>query len=404
SMWTIDAHEHLPPEQSPISEQKDFYSLFEHYCQGDLVAAGASGEDLAVFADRERPLSERWERFSPFLSTIRGGGYARAALLVVRDILGYADLNDDTFEAVSDALQQLNRPGLYEYILKERCRIAACIECWCLDKGPYPDYFYHIAPGTDVLDLGKRDAVQDLARKCDRDVTVLDDVLECMDALVEDWNFKPHVVGIKIPHAYSRSLDFQQTDPGQARRLFERVMRDDDLEASDFRPLQDFLMFALVERAASVDLPVVIHTGLQAGNFHRIADGNPLHLQSLLETFPRARFDLLHGGMPWVRETAALAKQFPGVYLSMAWMHIISPFQSRSALSEWLDMLPNNKIFGFGGDYRIVEKVYGHLVLARQNIAAVLAGKIRHDAMSHSDALVVARRLFHDNPRDFYGL
>jgi uncharacterized protein len=65
-------------------------------------------------------------------------------------------------------------------------------------------------------------------------------------------------------------------------------------------------------------------------------------------------------------------------------------------------MVPNNKIFGFGGDYRIVEKVYGHLKLARQNIAAILAEKIANGAMSRSEASLVARRLMFDNPRDFY--
>jgi hypothetical protein len=37
---------------------------------------------------------------------------------------------------------------------------------------------------------------------------------------------------------------------------------------------------------------------------------------------------------------------------------------ARTALDEWLDMVPSSKIFGFGGDYAIVEKVYGHVVLA----------------------------------------
>jgi hypothetical protein len=108
--------------------------------------------------------------------------------------------------------------------------------------------------------------------------------------------------------------------------------------------------------------------------------------------------------MPWVREIAVLAKYFPGVHLNMAWMHIINPVQARSALSEWLEMVPNNKIFGFGGDYSIVEKVYGHLTLARQNIAAVLAEKITVGAMSRSEAVVIARRLLFENPREFYEL
>ncbi len=176
------------------------------------------------------------------------------------------------------------------------------------------------------------------------------------------------------------------------------------MSAHEVLPLEDYLMFELVARAEAVHLPMVFHTGLQAGNYNRIANANPLLLQPLIEEFPRARIDLFHGGMPWVREIAVLAKYFPGVHLNMAWMHIINPTQARSALSEWLDMVPNTKIFGFGGDYNTVEKIYGHLTLARQNIAAVLADKIETGAMSRSEASLVARRLMFDNPRDFYGL
>jgi predicted TIM-barrel fold metal-dependent hydrolase len=160
----------------------------------------------------------------------------------------------------------------------------------------------------------------------------------------------------------------------------------------------------LAARAGEAGLPVVIHTGLQAGNYNRVTNANPLLLQNLIAANPKTRFDLFHGGMPWVREIAVLAKYFPHVYLNMAWMHIISPSQARSALAEWLDMVPNSKIFGFGGDYSIVEKVYGHLKIARENIALVLAAKVREGAWSRADASLVARRLMRDNPAEFYRL
>ncbi|MBS3764491.1 MAG: amidohydrolase family protein, partial [Planctomycetes bacterium] len=169
-------------------------------------------------------------------------------------------------------------------------------------------------------------------------------------------------------------------------------------------PLQDYLVFQMVGRASEIDLPIVIHTGLQAGNYNRIRNADPLHLQTLIEEFPATKFDLFHGGMPWVREIAVLAKYFPGVHLNMAWMHIIGPEQACSALSEWLDMVPNTKIFGFGGDYGIVEKVYGHITIARRNIARVLAGKIRLSGWSREEASRVGRLLLHDNPNRFYNL
>ena len=404
SIPTIDAHEHLPPEESRLREPRDFYSLFQHYCEADLISSGASKADMVAFADRTLPESERWERFSPFLSRIRTGGYARSSLIVVRDLLGLPDLTDDTFEAVSARLQEINKPGLYDLILRERCNIVACIECWWLGSGPYPDSFYHLASGAEVIDLVSQQALDELSAKCGHSIHSLGDVLECMTRMVERWRANPKVVGVKSVHAYWRSLAFQKVTAHEAETIFNRILTHEGhaLSAREMIPLQDFLMFELMARAEAVHLPMVFHTGLQAGNYNRIANADPLLLQPLLEEFPKSRIDLFHGGMPWVREIAVLAKYFPGVHLNMAWMHLISPAQARSALSEWLDMVPNNKIFGFGGDYAIVEKVYGHLKLARQNIAAVLAEKIATAAMSRSEASLIARRLMFDNPRDFY--
>lgn len=403
---TIDAHEHLPPEGTRLKEPRDFYSLFQHYCSADLVSCGATKEDMAAFADRSLPLVERWNRFRTFLSRIRTGAYARSALIVIRDMLGFEDLNDDTFEAVSAKLEEINTPGLYDRILRDRCGLAACIQCGCLGKGPYPDYFYHLAPGPQVVDLVDRAAVHQLEEACDQAIHGLDDALACMTSKVEQWSEHPRVVGIKSAHAYSRSIGFQKTSKSDAAKVFDRMLRRDGatLTPEEKLSLQDFLMFELWARAEAVKLPMVFHTGLQARNYGRIANANPLLLQPLLDEFPRMRVDLFHGGMPWVREIAVLAKYFPGVHLNMAWMHIINPAQARSALSEWLDMVPNNKIFGFGGDYQIVEKVYGHLKLARENIAAVLADKVRSGAFSRSVSSHVIRRLMFENASDFYGL
>jgi len=361
---------------------------------------------MKFFADRERPLSERWQRFRPFLSRIRTGSYARSALMTVRDLLGFDDLNDETYQAVSAALWEMNTPGLYNRILRERCNIAACIECWVPRDAAYPDYFHHLAASPEVVDLTTRSAVNQLAAKADQDIRTIDDALRCMSLMVERWRSDPKVVGIKSAHAYTRSIGFRKRTAHEAEAVFNMVLTggDDVPSAQEKIVLQDFLMFELVARANAAQFPMVFHTGLQAGNYNRIENAHPLLLQPLLEEFPGVRIDLFHGGMPWVREIAVLAKYFPGVHLNMAWMHMISPAQARSALSEWLDMVPNNKIFGFGGDYHIVENVYGHLTFARGNIAEVLARKVERGAMSRSEAGLVARRLLFDNPREFYGL
>jgi hypothetical protein len=81
----------------------------------------------------------------------------------------------------------------------------------------------------------------------------------------------------------------------------------------------------------------------------------------------------------------ALAKTVPNVYLDMWWAHIISPNACVEALCEWLDCVPLNKITAFGGDYMLIDAVYGHQYLARENVAKALARKVRDGVFSIDD-------------------
>jgi hypothetical protein len=64
--------------------------------------------------------------------------------------------------------------------------------------------------------------------------------------------------------------------------------------------------------------------------------------------------------------------------------------------------VPYNKIIAFGDDVYYPEMVYGHLRVARQNVAAVLAGMIEEATIGPESALDVARAMFYDNPKALY--
>jgi predicted TIM-barrel fold metal-dependent hydrolase len=216
--------------------------------------------------------------------------------------------------------------------------------------------------------------------------------------------------GIKFLSAYMRDLRFDPVDAGTAERVFNRIadescgMRPSVLGYEETRPLQDHLVHRLVQVAGDLGLVVVFHTGIQAGNYNDLENARPTRLRGIVHRFPRVRFNLLHGGLPFIDEAGMLAKYFPNVTVDMAWMHAISPEISVRALRDWVDLVPRNKILGFGGDYQVVEKVYGHLVLARENIAGALAEKVAQGAMSSQDASAWARALLWENPRVLYGL
>ena len=74
-------------------------------------------------------------------------------------------------------------------------------------------------------------------------------------------------------------------------------------------------------------------------------------------------------------------------------------------LDEIIDLVPVNKVIAFGGDYRVcVQKVYGHLVMARQVVAAALARRVAAGDFDRAEAVRIAKLWFHDNPTRIYKL
>ncbi len=133
-----------------------------------------------------------------------------------------------------------------------------------------------------------------------------------------------------------------------------------------------------------------------------MANSHPLHLVNLLIEYPEARFDLFHAGYPFQSEMATLGKNFANVFVDLCWVHVISPWVARQTLHEWIETVPANKIFAFGGDYIFVEGAYAHAVMARENVTRVLVEKVESGYLSEEEALVLAHKLLHDNAAAFF--
>lgn len=147
-----------------------------------------------------------------------------------------------------------------------------------------------------------------------------------------------------------------------------------------------------------------VHTGLQEGNGNILANSNPLHLVNLFLEYPEQKFDLFHAGYPWQSEMATLGKNFANVFVDMCWLHVISPWVARQTLHEWIETVPSNKIFGFGGDYIFVEGAYAHAQMARADVAQVLTEKVETRYLTEDEAIGLARKILRENAKKFFGL
>jgi len=78
--------------------------------------------------------------------------------------------------------------------------------------------------------------------------------------------------------------------------------------------------------------------------------------------------------------------------------------ESERALSEWLDGVPFNKIFGYGADTGFPWCNIGYSIQAKQGIARVLEDKIAKGFCSLATAREIADQIMLKNGEEFWGL
>ncbi|MFQ5340491.1 MAG: amidohydrolase family protein [Anaerolineae bacterium] len=410
----IDTHEHIEPERQRLGRKLDVFYLFSHYASSDVISAGLPIREIEWVRDLEQSLDERWRRFSPFWERARDTAYCQVVLIAIRDLFGIDDLNDDTYRAISEKLVESNREGWLKYVLRERANIEVAIQnVDHLDVDP--ELFVPVQIWFDMFAMASsRKELWDLEARAGISIHTFDDLLRGVDITFEQA-IEAGIVGVKTALAYQRPIHFEKVTKHDAEAAFNRITYHlDPLQERwygpggsawrELKPMQDYVIHYTIRRAIDLGLPVQVHTGLQEGSGNVIINSNPVLLANLFNEYPEAQFDVFHGGYPYCSEMATLAKNFPNVYIDMCWLHAISPTVSRRALHEWLETVPSNKVLGFGGDYLFVEGTYGHLQLAKRDIARVLAEKVEERYLSEERAVRLAHKLLRENAMELFKL
>jgi len=393
----IDAHEHLPPESERLKLKVDVCFLFSHYTRNDLISAGMTSTEYERMLNPEIPLDERFNILERFLPFIRFGSYARPVFIALRDIYGYSEINRQNYREISEKMAEVNKPGIYSKILVEKCKAK-----FALTQAGRTDYtepfLIPILPLDFVALVRSREEVERRGASLNMTINTLDDYLAWMKQRLETWKQNERVAGLK-----TSALPRKEPPPTRQRaeEAFKAIMNGNASE-EDRNDLNLFLTEETFKLCAELDLVIAVHSGVW-GDFRRL---DPRLMIPQFSRHPETKFDLYHMGMPWVRDAAFIGKNFPNVYLNLCWSHIVSPMMVRTSLPEYIDIVPVNKIIAFGGDYSApaLEKVWGHLVMARENIAHALAQLIDDGRLDLNEALWLVRLWFYENPARLYGL
>ena len=410
SVSLVDTHEHLPSEDERIKGKGDlFEEFFSHYASSDLISSGMSDDELAYVRDAEKPIAKRWKTLRPYWACIGNTNYARSLLIATKELFGEDGITAGNYGRIAEKMKNGNKKGLYKKVLKEKSNIDVSV----LDRGTYEcdrKFFVPVIRPDEFIAVRSRGDVRKLEKMRSVSIHTLKD-LECAIVGYMEEFVKNGAVGIKLPFAYVRPIDYDKTAYADAERSFNSLALsgknpyvDNSRTFQEMKPVQDYMVHRVIQFAEEKQLPVQIHTGLQEGNANFIRNSDPSLLTNLFFEYPKVNFDIFHASYPFSRILACLAKNFRNVYIDMCWFHIMSQSASRSMLHEWLDLVPANKIFGFGGDYCFVEGVYGHAVMAREDIARVLAERVEDGRLDERGAIKVGRMLLRENAYTFFDI
>lgn len=415
-MTVIDTHEHLLWDEKSIENQdNDFFK--EYLCQylsSDIISSGLSRDDFEKVTDVKRDIEERWKIVEPFWEFSRYTGYGRAVDISVRAIYGVDGVNGGTIAELNKKFLENKKFGHYTYVLKDLCNIeTSLLDDWTSRFNVENQLFtrvwqpnIYVTPSFEFANQLKNQLESDHKIS----VKTLDDWLDGIEKELDYVLILNNNKILKCASAYSRSLRYEKTEYKTARELFSDALAkfdapDESKYQSAFpKPLQDYIMHHLFKLADKRGLTYQFHTGLLEGNGNTITNSDPALLTNVFLEYPNVKFDLFHISYPYQTVAAAICKMFPNVFIDMCWAHIMSPYASVEALNDFLDAVPYNKISAFGGDYCFADAVYGHLYLARQNVARTLAGKVELGVFSEDKAVDIAKALFYDNPKRIFQL
>jgi len=403
SIDTVDCHSHTALKREYYAfPERSLFTMMAYYEREIQSATGQSSGQLYEGATSD---AERWERLKPILARTRNESYWRHNIVTYRALFDFEDddLTDENWEALHHCIRERTAdPGWYDDVTNERCKLETQVKNIPWFEDWEPEYFTCVLRMESALELYHKPQRESLEKHLDRSLTDLPEVKSALVALIEEYKRRGSV-GIKLAHAYRRTLDSERVPEPVAADVFARAVAGEFPAWPELKQFEDHLIFFLAEVAAELGQVFQIHTGVQ-GNWGHIPDSNPLHLLPLIHANRNTRFDLFHAGYPFSREIGMMGKHCPNVWLNMAWMYVITMEGSRQSLSEWIDLVPGDRLLGFGSDVHWPEMVYGHLIMARSCLADVLAAKVERDFLSEAAAVSLIHQMLRDNAMVLYGL
>ncbi len=394
SLPIIDTHEHVPrSEQDYVNSTIRFGDLFNPYVSNDLASAGMPfpRDAWAAF----HCIDDDWDAFAPYWEAVKHGSYARPLRIALQTFYGADDLTQANYRELVERINANNTPGIYRRIFVEACGIERAIRC--AGDLPNPDdplLVGNVSAPDRRLDT--RELLEAMAAAVGAGVPAQ---LDELAHIARRWMALQ--VGRGAIEFKSFAMRVETPDPALAQDALAALASGAVPASRAAEHLRSWTREVTASMCAELGVPLALHTGVWTD--YRAVEVTDLI--GFIMRNPDTRMDIYHLGIPHVRDAMQIVKNFPNAYMNLCWAHIVAPDMLVQSLKEAIDMVPLNKVFAFGADYVLfIEKVYGHLWMARENVAIALGDRVDRQLMGLDEARAIQRAWFYDNPKAFYRL
>lgn len=323
--------------------------------------------------------------------------FARQA---ARELAGYLGCPPETVRQERSARMAADVPGYVRALLSSEHIVGLFAD----DGYPLPPVWraeFEKVTGTRVYRVARIEPLIDRARGESESFEELERVFEgLLQAAAED----PHCIAFKSIVAYRTGLDVGEPSRDAARKGYGRWRRAgwrDERGVS--KEIRDYLLNLAFGVAREKHLPVHIHTG--GGDPDVVLEyARPAHLQALLKRHAGQPVVLVHGGYPWIEESAFLASIFPSVYLDFSLLVPWGTVYIDRAFELILGTVPANKIFHASDEASEPELLWLAARLARRALQRVLGDAVGRGIVSPGEAHTFGRAILGENALRVHGL
>lgn len=405
----VDVHEHHLPEvllQREVNLLQLFQQSYAGWAQARPYCLPSESRDSDPMLAATGPTT--WEALVPFLDFSGSNSFVRNLVRAVVELHGSGEpeITRDNWQSLDAAVRAAHRRPEWQHEILKRARITMVItDAYndpLVDARPALGPNYRSVMRINSLALGwhpdscdhNGSSAHEQLKRVGLRAESFDEYLVALEKLVAGMAARGQVA-LKNALAYDRDVNFDEPDEPLARAAWGKAAP----SPAERKAFGDFIVDHLCRIAATRDLPVQMHLGTGI-----IRSSHPLGVAGLIERHPHTRFLLMHLAYPWSRDLLGMAFVYRNIWLDLTWSFLLSPSHFKLALHEAIEVLPNESGMMLGGDNWHVEETYGAMQTARRLIAEVLDEKLASGYFNRATAERLARRIFHDNARDFFRL